>query len=134
MQPQSMRRPGKSCWEEARGKQEKRRLVCSVWPLKAQRRNLKFPKTERRADTFSIVQVCQGFLNFACFPSPLLLSRCSRVSEKQTFEVSVKLQVSQSLGNAGATLRVSLALCLLLFRLPSLTVQTCLVSQTSALE
>lgn len=24
---------------------------------------------DRRADTFSVVQVCLGFLDFACFPS-----------------------------------------------------------------
>lgn len=44
-------------------------LECRARTLKAQRRKLEFPKTERRADTFSIVQVCLGFLDFACFPS-----------------------------------------------------------------
>lgn len=28
-----------------------------------------FPKTERKADTFGMLQVWLGFMNFACLPS-----------------------------------------------------------------
>lgn len=97
-------------------------LVCRVWTLRAQRRKLEFPKQREERTPLASGPSGSGLFEFCLFSFSLTPLTVFQGVIETDFWGLCETPGLAVFGNAGATLRVSLALCFLLFWFPPLTV------------
>lgn len=95
-------------WVEANRQREE--LACRSKDLEGTKEKGGFPKTERRVDTISVLQVWLGFVNFACFLPPGLSHCVPGCHRNRLSGVLCSSRFRGSLGNEGAAQWVPLAL------------------------